>query len=490
MDLCSKYEQKRCLGVLNLGRRIMALILVLALAAAVLPTVYAQSPDKEAQICNQIRSDYQSALEASGKESLGGFCGLMTSWQLYFMGINKYMIPADGNKQYDTYCKMHTTSGGYAVKAYSAESYTLEQVLNLITRNGTRDVYNVLVGFETTTTEAGAQYGHAVVVYAIMDGMVYFTEGFQTSFGTGAGDVIKISIQQFAEYYADWMEFEGVIVFEKKTYADQCTVYPSNLFAKASVPAALLSEPYPVNGKKVNSKLCRTAAVGERLWVTGLYRNTLGQYYYQVDDSGEVCYAAAEELDFLQFNSEEDVMFLPCYTRQSTPWHPTGTILSDHAAMRGLRVEVMDVHGIPIGSYALVQKTDIYHLDCEEVQKLMWNCPVDKTSGCSIFVDLFNCYMQDGKLCSDTQTVRVQEDQMSELRSKAAGSQEGPRYEDGWTYDKGRWYYYEDGQPGTGWLREQNILYYLDETGAAVTGWQKIDGQKRFFSDTGVMRSR
>jgi hypothetical protein len=57
------------------------------------------------------------------------------------------------------------------VKAYPASQYTLLDALNTITRNGTLDVYNILVGFQRTNTQLGSIYGHALLIHGIIDGM-------------------------------------------------------------------------------------------------------------------------------------------------------------------------------------------------------------------------------------------------------------------------------------------------------------------------------
>ena len=51
------------------------------------------------------------------------------------------------------------------------------------------------------------------------------------------------------------------------------------------------------------------------------------------------------------------------------------------------------------------------------------------------------------------------------------------------------WRYYENGTFRTGWFCSGGIDYYLLEDGAAATGWQKINGKMRFYTDTGAMRT-
>jgi hypothetical protein len=41
----------------------------------------------------------------------------------------------------------------------------------------------MVVGFQKTNTAAGSIYGHALVVHAILDGIVYFVECYDSAVG-------------------------------------------------------------------------------------------------------------------------------------------------------------------------------------------------------------------------------------------------------------------------------------------------------------------
>ena len=60
---------------------------------------------------------------------------------------------------------------------------------------------------------------------------------------------------------------------------------------------------------------------------------------------------------------------------------------------------------------------------------------------------------------------------------------------EGWQqYDSGEWYYYQDDELVTGWLKDGNTWYYLDpETGAMATGWQYVNGVWYYLKDWGGM---
>ena len=267
--------------------RIFSLALAIMLLLSVLPTSVSAADSTEVERINaQIKYLYKQTLRSTGKYSLHGYCGTMVNWHLYLMGITSTVHGNDGNTQYDFYYKQGYTSGGYRVRPYSASDYTLEEALNAITYNGTRDVYNLVVGFERTNTTAGRRYGHALVVHAILDGIVYYSESFSTNVnGTfyPEGAPIACSIADFAEYYDSWTVFEGVLYFGLKTYAESCEYFPAYLYATINTVTTLYTAPCATSVDD-RSSVVRAMQPGERITVTGLYRNTEGEYWYQVED--------------------------------------------------------------------------------------------------------------------------------------------------------------------------------------------------------------
>ena len=157
-------------------RRWIALILLLSMFCSVLPIQTKAAESKEERIKTLISTTYSRALRRLGASSFLGYCGRAVNNQLYYLGIDTKVIGCDGKDEFEKYREMEITSGGYPCRAYPASKYTLESALNEISANGTRDVYNILVGFETTTSEAGQKFGHTLLIYAILDGIVYFAE--------------------------------------------------------------------------------------------------------------------------------------------------------------------------------------------------------------------------------------------------------------------------------------------------------------------------
>ena len=66
-----------------MAKKILSLLLALVLALGALPLgVSAEKTDVDA-IAGELASEYNRALYRSGRYTLSGYCGLMTSYQLY-----------------------------------------------------------------------------------------------------------------------------------------------------------------------------------------------------------------------------------------------------------------------------------------------------------------------------------------------------------------------------------------------------------------------
>jgi len=56
----------------------------------------------------------------------------------------------------------------------------------------------------------------------------------------------------------------------------------------------------------------------------------------------------------------------------------------------------------------------------------------------------------------------------------------------GWLKDNNIWYYLNpNGDMATGWLTVNGLTYYLEANGAMVTGWKEVAGQYYYFYPDG-----
>ncbi len=283
--------------------RILSALLVLVLVVTVLPLQGSSAQtgeDKVEEITQRIRDVYLASQRGSGRYSFYGYCGTMVSWQLYILGITAEVKPTDGRRHYDNFARLQYTSGGYRVNAYPAGHYSMKEALNLVSDYGTKDVYNILVGFERTPSEAGMMYGHALVIFGILDGIVYYNEssdGYHSGVHYSEGTPIACSIDEFTRRYAGNM-YEGIVYFGEKTYAEDCTRLPAHLYVKTNQEAPMYTAPCTSETDERSTPV-RTLLTGERVKVTGLYQNTVGEYWYQVEGT-ETGYLRAEQADVLQ----------------------------------------------------------------------------------------------------------------------------------------------------------------------------------------------
>lgn len=476
-------------------KRVIALALCLLLTAAVLPLGVSAAEEDVSQVRKQISSDYNRALSASGVESMHGYCGLLASYQIYYRGINTSPIPKDGRDQYDTYCDLDYTTGGYRVKAYSAEDYSLEEAMNAATNGGTRDVYNILVGFQSTNTEAGSIYGHAVFVYAVLDGTVYFTESFASPLCYTAGGVIAVSIEEFARYYNTWTRFEGIIVFGNRDYADTCTQYASHLYARATEPTLIVSQPCAPGSEEADSLPVRTVVPGERLLVTGLFENTLGQYYYRVSDSGTEGYVAANTLEPVRFNYEDVTLSnasVPQTLAVGESFTLTGKITSGYHAISAVYMTVTDQAGNVVMGHSFAKNSGIYDLKNDTFSEAMNFAALEEGYYTyALCAECVNSYVSDGQLLIRSSEIVLESSEfiVGELPAREQTEPDEAEAEDGWVFRQGTWYYFYTGTPWTGWLYDDGVTYYLRDDGSVTTGRATVEGKDRLFTDTGAMRT-
>lgn len=470
---------------------LVAFCAVMLLMLALPAKASAVTPEEDAYYRNQVKSIYRRVRYNTGGGSLQGYCGTMSGWQLYLLGIDRYPNIHNGNGEYDAYENKKVTTGGYAVKAYSAENYTLEEALNTITQGGTRDVYNVLVGFQRTNTAAGYYYGHACVIHAIIDGQVYFVEGFHTSLAGAEGNPIVCSIAKFAKYYDEWCTFEGIIEFGKKEYVNYCDSFPSALFVETNTKAKLYSIPSKedVNGYK--SQVLRTAQQNERLQVTRLIGNTKGEFFYQVDNDGDYAYVAVAEVNVLRVNADRVTMTditAPTSLKMNKSMAITGKIVTQDGILSGVRVEVLDESGNVILSTQVQKESNQISLPKNGIN--FAGLPAGNYTY-KVYADVKSNFVLGEDVLQETATncVYTRAFTVGGVEPAAAWEETSSRLlKNGWIYENGAWCYYEQNTLQTGWFCSGGVDYYLQEDGYAVTGWQTINGKNRYFSNTGAMR--
>ena len=475
-------------------KRIIALVLCVALCMSILPVTAFAAESKEDKITKAITSDYKKILRNCGRSSLSGYCGLMASWQLYFLGVNNWVVSYHGKNQFDAYKNVAMTSGGHRVRAYAASEMGLKDALLMLSKNGTYDVYNILVGFQKTNTRLGRYYGHSVVIYAILDGIVYFTEGYTTPYG-GAGRPMKLTIEKFAKYYNQKGQYEGVIYFGRKGYVANCNEYATNMYAEVTASTPMYTDPCVPGTADSDSEFVRTVNYGERLWINAMYENPQGEFYYQLGDEGGYINAAdARPFYFVYDDIGISNAQNPADMKLGKTSKIKGRVASEFSTMGAVRMVVTDGAGEIILNHALAKLSGVYDLESDTFSYAVKFNYLDEGSYIyHIYADGLNFYLKDGQVQSDSREILLVRSPFRVGEAETLTVEEipeaPPENTDGWVYTDGTWYCYKDDQPRTGWYCYHGGDYYLKEDGSVTTGWVEINGKMRLFSETGSMRT-
>ncbi len=471
-------------------RKLISILLCAALLLAVLPGAALAAPDKSSAINKLIaesRQIYLDCLESAEKESFTGLCGLMASHQLWHMGVNSWLEVYDGNQQFDAYAAKEQTSGGYYVMAYPADTYTLEESLNIITQNGTRDAYDILVGFEWTNTEAGALYGHVVVINGIIDGTVYFVESYYTSLGGEEGNVIQCSIADFAAYFSDWMILDGVVHFSRN-YSEGCQNFGTDVFVRTRFDSTLRSEPC-LQGEHGCERL-RSVSSGELLRATALLKNNENELFYKIQEGETVGYIAANAVSVVRLNTEDITLTeneIPSQLRDGKRLSLDGVVSAQNSNLDTLKVTVTDNGNnviLQANATANGPEFDLRRLDTQ----LAANLP---QGAYTVTLQVQGAYAVARGYDVLTRYSAVELFQRALIVGDVQNSGQSRATVipvlHGWHWDGNTWYYYQEGQPYTGWLEEFGVKYYFNDDGSVTTDWAEIDSVMRYFSPNGAM---
>lgn len=328
----------------KLSKLISCVLALVLLGTAILPGYVNAAGPSASQIISQMKRTYSKCRNSFGR-SFDGYCGTMTGYQLYYLGITTGRDRQNGNEGFDRYKGQTYSTGGYRIKAYSGKSWTLREALNKITDNGEKDAYNILVGFESTPSRAGRKYGHSCIIHGIVDGKVYFLESYPVYLNGKRyreGEPISCTIKQFCDYYASTTtKFDGVIHFGGKDYADGCDRYPTAFEGVITQDAELRSQPC-LFVEDDSSELVSVMTAGQTVNVVGVVKNTNDAFWYQVDGENSG-YVLAETVEVGTFNYGDVVLedvYAPSALRQGKSFKIKGEIKAENNQLYTVRSQV------------------------------------------------------------------------------------------------------------------------------------------------------
>ena len=504
---------------MKLVKRIFALCLAVLM---VLPALHGNAQAAKGplltvaeQVALEAVQSFEMSCESAGRLSFHGYCALMVSHQLYNMKINKYLTINDGKNQFDYYAKRKKTTGGYSITPYYGELFTLREALDTLTSNGQRDVRNLLVGFEWTSTTEGSKYGHAIFVNGIIDGKVYYVESYDCYIKGKEyleGQLICVSIEDFAEYYDRWTQFDGLVHFGSGTYEEVCPRKETAVYIRARFDAVLRSQPCVVGQWKC--KELGTVKAGQRLLATALYQGDRGCYYRIKTDAGDAFITASavsfmladpEDLQLQNFQLGEIVV-------QGSNAGLSGTVMSRAGNLSAVEISVVNAEGVRAG-YALtaakggpVELAPMNKsLQLEKLPAGWYTVEIYGEGGYAVAegteaTDHYQRVLLDRSLLQVTNgNSDRQSGYMPELMQEALAPkgwvrvngqwqfQTPPVEREGWVRENGKWFFYENGKPKTGWLTEMGMRYYFGPDGTMATGWQMVGNELRYFDLEGAL---
>lgn len=441
---------------------------------------------------DQLSDVYWKSLSASGRSTLQGYCGILAGWELYYLGVTERSITHNGNEMYDIMSQSQELCEGYSAECYPAFSYTIEEALNTITSCGTKDAYNIMVGFQWTNTAAGNKYGHVVVIQAVLDGVVYFTDCFYTPYNV-SNTQAKCTIEEFNDYYNTWTRFEGLIHFGNGGRVEGCDTYSCDAYLTSKNAAALLTSPSLAEGSTH-----RNTIAGERLYATALCRNEAGELFYRIMENGQEYFAAAEEMEpfwYVYDSVEAAELSLPKQVDPGEDHWLTGVIRSKNNDICSVVVEISNQSGHLVTRYEIEKSGKMVDLNTNSVNAIADISMLPEGAYTySLYCDVESSYYRDGEVAQHKNRILMASSFFT-VGSTGASEQTVPATvemrlsKSGWQYENGSWYFYENGTPRTGWFCYEGVDYYLQADGSAATGWQNINGKDRYFSETGAMRT-
>ena len=358
----------------------------------------------EEELLLKLETMYQDILVRTEKESLSGFCATLVSWEMFLSGVSGEFLRGDGKDQFDNYKDMEKTAGGYYVLPLSAEDYTLEEALMVLTKDGTKDVGPVLVGFEKTRSPEGALYGHTVFIGGIIEGNVYYVESNDyTVAGVEypEGTPIVCTIDQFVYQYSGWTTLEGVVGFSETRYREECSYIPTDVYIRADAVTELRTEPC-LSEVSIWSRYVRTVRTREVFHVNALVRDTEGNYWYQTAQEDPL-YLSAENTSLVHSDysgAEAREIVVPVGMEAGGKFRLSGTVYAGGSTLRMVRAQIFSG---PAGEGNLVKNAAVM-VDATEydLKKLTGDLQVrDLEPGvyrCEISAIVRNTFLRDGEL--------------------------------------------------------------------------------------------
>ncbi len=170
----------------------------------------------------RIENAYET-MNASGAYNYAGTeSGMFVLEQLEINDIGCRLNTGDilGGSLYSLFTVDGFTTNGYIQKTYSGSS-CIEDILE-----SSETEYNIAVSFkrELGYTDSNPGSGHAIFIYAVDNGTVYFTDNNALN-STAPGKPMTLTLEEFYTVYnGKYGAILGAVQFSKSVFTDYCTI--------------------------------------------------------------------------------------------------------------------------------------------------------------------------------------------------------------------------------------------------------------------------
>ncbi|MCD7775578.1 MAG: dockerin type I domain-containing protein, partial [Clostridiales bacterium] len=254
-------------------------------------------------LLDSITETYSAALKEAGRSSFHGSCNLATAYQLKVMGIYKDGLDCSesGDKWYDYFQNVSTTSGGYTVTTIGGADCLTE----LIKTYG-NEIYNVVYSLGTGGTSGCV---HVLYIRAIIDGYVYFADSFGCTYGStyypeGKGTVL--TVEKFISSYRSMNGNPYGLVYFTQGDPSEAAVSVS---AGSSSSADLTEGEYVINASVLNVRSGGSTddnVIGSLICGTIVTVYEINGNWGLIDYKGNDGWICLDYADYIEPSSDED----------------------------------------------------------------------------------------------------------------------------------------------------------------------------------------
>ena len=197
-------------------------------------------------------------------------------------------------------------------------------------------------------------------------------------------------------------------------YVNSCTAYPANLTVETTVDTTMMSHPCSA-ATDSSSKATYVIAKDTILNVTGLYKNTVGEYWYEVERYGETAYINGNEtvlVDHLTGDITAKEMQCPGSLYKGQTYPIGGTVTSTVNKLGKVTASMywgVDLTIDPVITASDSATNNTYNLTSSTIDyNLNFGSLATGVYTYTVSAEAISYYVEDGELCESVKDVIVE----------------------------------------------------------------------------------